>query len=245
MAGVPQDRAVGAESDLRGGRLIDQEGWGATSPSGAGWRVVDMTPAGPSRRLTTQDSAFVYFERDTAPMNIGTLAVFEGQIPYDRLVEHINSRMPLVPRYRHRLVPAPFGLAHPTWEPDPEFNIYNHIRRVRLPAPGSEEQLAELAGKLSYNPLSRRKPLWEVYLIEGLSEGRSAMVAKVHHCLVDGVSGMELMMVTFDISPEPSPPPVTEEEWNPKPIPSRSARLIDAAFDRLGHFARGVGAAQG
>ena len=203
-----------------------------------------MTPAGPSRRLSTQDSAFVYFEKDTAPMSIGSVAIFEGQVPYGRLVEHLNSRMSLVPRYRHRLVPAPFGLAHPTWEPDPEFNIYNHVRRVRLPAPGSEEQLVELAGKLYSSPLSRRKPLWEVYLVEGLSEGRSAMVAKVHHCLVDGVSGIELMMVSFDISPEPSPPPITEDEWNPKPIPSRGARLIDAAFDRLGQWVRTAGDVQ-
>jgi diacylglycerol O-acyltransferase len=203
-----------------------------------------MTPVSPNRRLTTQDSAFVYFEKDTAPMNIGTVAIFEGQIPYDRLAEHINSRMSLVPRYRHRLVPAPFGLAHPTWEPDPEFNIYNHVRRVRLPAPGGEEQLAELAGKLYSSPLSRSKPLWEVYLVEGLSEGRSAMIAKVHHCLVDGVSGIELMMVSMDISPEPSPPAVSDDEWNPQPIPGRAARLVDAAFDRLGRWMRTVGDVQ-
>ena len=203
-----------------------------------------MTPMGPSRRLTTQDSAFVYFEKDTAPMSIGTVAVFEGQVSYGRLVEHLNSRMPLVPRYRHRLVAAPLGLAHPTWEPDPEFNIYNHVRRIRLPEPGTDEQLAELAGKLYSSPLSRRKPLWEVYVVEGLSEGRSALVAKVHHCLVDGVSGIEIMMVTLDISPDPSPPPVSDEEWNPKPIPSRGARLIDAAFDRLGQWVRTVGDVQ-
>jgi diacylglycerol O-acyltransferase len=203
-----------------------------------------MTPAGASRRLTTQDSAFVYFERDTAPMSIGTVAIFEGQVPYERLVEHLNSRMPLVPRYRHRLVPAPLGLAHPTWEPDPEFNIYNHVRRVRLPEPGSEDQLSELAGKLFSSPLSRRKPLWEVYVVEGLSGGRSALVAKVHHCLVDGVSGIELMMVTLDISPEPSSSPVSEGDWNPKPIPGRGARLIDAAFDRLGRWVRTVGDVQ-
>ena len=197
-----------------------------------------MTPIGPSRRLTTQDSAFVYFEKDTAPMNIGTVAIFEGQMPYERLVEHLNSRMPLVPRYRQRLVPAPFGLAHPTWEPDPEFNIYNHVRRLRLPPPGSEEQLSELAGELFSGPLSRRKPLWEVYLVEGLSESRSAMVAKVHHCLVDGVSGIELMMVTVDISPNPSPAPVSDDQWNPKPLPSRAMTLIDAAFDRLSQWVR-------
>jgi len=177
-------------------------------------------------------------------MSIGTVVILEGQVSYERLVEHLNSRMPLVPRYRHRLVPAPFGLAHPTWEPDPEFNVYNHVRRLRLPAPGSEEQLSELAGKLFSSPLSRSKPLWEVYLVEGLSEGRSALVAKVHHCLVDGVSGVELMMVTLDISPDPSPPPVFEEEWNPKPIPSRGARLIDAAFDRLGQWVRTAGDVQ-
>ena len=197
-----------------------------------------MTPVRPGRRLTTQDSAFLYFEKATAPMNIGTVAVFEGQISYDRLAQHFNSRMPLAPRYRHRLVPAPLGLAHPAWEPDPEFNIYNHVRRVRLPAPGSEEQLAELAGKLYASPLSQRKPLWEFYLVEGLSGERSAIVGKIHHCLADGISGVELMMVSLDISPEPSPPVASEEEWNPKPIPSRGARLVDAALDRLGHWMR-------
>jgi WS/DGAT/MGAT family acyltransferase len=177
-------------------------------------------------------------------MSIGTVAIFEGQIPYERLVEHLNSRMPLVPRYRHRLVPAPLGLAHPTWEPDPEFNIYNHVRRIRLPAPGTEEQLSELAGKLFTGPLSRRKPLWEVYVVQGISGDRSALIAKVHHCLVDGVSGIELMMVTLDISPDPPPPVVTEEEWKPKPIPGRGARLVDAAFDRLGRLMRTAGDVQ-
>ena len=200
-----------------------------------------MTPIGQSRRLSTQDSAFFYFEKARAPMSIGAVAIFEGEIPYERLVQHFGSRMPLVPRYRQRLVPAPLGLAHPTWEPDPEFNIYNHVRWVRLPAPGSDQQLSELAGELFSNPLSRRKPLWEVHLVEGLSEGRSAIVAKVHHCLVDGVSGVELLMVTFDITPNPSLAPVADDEWNPKPLPGRAVRLVDAAFDRLGRLARTAG----
>lgn len=203
-----------------------------------------MTPIGESRRLTTQDSAFVYFEKDTAPMNIGTVAIFEGQISYERLVEHLNTRLPLVPRYRQRLVPSPFGLAHPAWEPDPEFDIHNHVRRVSLPPPGDEEQLAELAGELFSGPLSRSKPLWEAYLIEGLSGGRSAIVPKVHHCLVDGVAGIELFMVTFDLSPDPSPTPVSDDQWNPKPIPGPATSLIDAAFDRFGQLVRTLGDVQ-
>jgi WS/DGAT/MGAT family acyltransferase len=200
-----------------------------------------MTPIGESRRLTTQDSAFVYFEKDTAPLNIGTVVIFEGQIPYERLVEHLNSRMPLVPRYRQRPVPAPFGLAHPTWEPDPEFNIHNHVRRVPLPPPGNEEQLAKLAGELFSGSLSRRKPLWEVYLIEGLSGDRSAIVAKVHHCLVDGVSGVELVMVTLDLSPDAPSTPVSDDQWSAKPIPERLTSLIDAALDRFGRLMQTLG----
>jgi WS/DGAT/MGAT family acyltransferase len=186
-----------------------------------------------NRRLSAQDASFLYGERPEAPLHIGSIAVFEGEIPYERLVESIASKMHLIPRYQQRVVPAPFNIGHPTWEWDPEFDIRNHVKRVRINPPGNDAQLMQLAATLFAGMLDRNKPLWEIYLVEGLEGPRSALVSKVHHCLVDGVSGIELLMIVLDVSPNPPPPMAPPERPKPEAIPAATTRLIDAIFDNV------------
>jgi len=191
-----------------------------------------MAQTGLNRRLSAQDATFLYLEKEEAPMHIGSIAVFDGEVPYDRYVENIASKLHLIPRYRQRVVPAPFNIGHPTWEFDPDFDIARHILPVQIEPPGTDAQLIELAGRLFAGKLDRGKPLWEMYLVRGLEGQRSAAVSKVHHCLVDGVSGIELLMVTLDVSPNPPPPPPSQP-YQPPPIPDAARRLLDAVWDSM------------
>jgi len=186
-----------------------------------------------NRRLSAQDASFLYGERPEAPLHIGSIAIFEGDVPYERVVANIASKIHLIPRYQQRVVPAPFNIGHPTWEWDPGFDIGQHVKRVRINPPGNDAQLQALAAKLFEGMLDRNKPLWEIYMVEGLEGPRSAMVSKVHHCLVDGVSGIELLMIVLDVSPNP-PPPMPAPEREPVPaIPPAPTRLVDAIFDNM------------
>ena len=195
----------------------------ATADSGAG---------GLSRRLSPQDATFYYLETPEAPMNIGSVAIFEGHVPYRRFLESIESRMHLLPRYRQRVVESPFNVGRPTWEFDPDFDIHRHIIRVRLREPGTEAQLRELTARLIRGQLDRGKPLWELYFLEGLEGERTALVSKIHHCLVDGVSGIELMTVMLDVSPDP--PPVMPLAAEPIPeLPSQRRLFFEALFDSI------------
>jgi len=186
-----------------------------------------------NRRLSAQDASFLYGERPEAPLHIGSIAVFEGAVPYDGVVENIASKLHLIPRYQQRVVPAPFGISHPTWEWDPEFDLRRHVMRVTIEPPGTDAQLMALSAKLFAGMLDRNKPLWEIYMVEGLEGQRSAMVSKVHHCLVDGVSGIELLMIILDVSPNPAPPPPPQAVEPRPPIPPAPTRFIDAIFDNI------------
>ncbi len=186
-----------------------------------------------TRRLSAQDAAFLYLERPSAPLHIGSLGIYEGTIPFDRFVSHIDSRIPLIPRYRQRVAFVPFSLAHPTWEDDPGFDVRNHIFPITCKPPGNERQLAELSATLFAGPLDRNKPLWEMYVIRGLEGDRTGILSKVHHCMVDGVSGIELLMAVVDISPDPAPAPESPP-WRPKALPHSGARLANAFWDQLG-----------
>jgi WS/DGAT/MGAT family acyltransferase len=183
-----------------------------------------------SKRLSAQDASFLYFEREEAPMHIGSIAVLEGDVSYDRFTENLAAKLHLVPRYLQLAVPAPFNIGHPAWEWDPDFDITNHVKEVRIEGPGTHDQLMELAAGVFAPMLRRDKPLWEMYLVRGLEGDRSALVSKVHHCLVDGVSGIELLMLVFDVSPNPPPPPPPPNEER-APDPGPLARLLDAILD--------------
>lgn len=186
-----------------------------------------------SRRLGPEDAMFLYFETEEAPLNIGSVGVFEGEVSFEAFVESVSSRLHLIPRYRQRVVMPPLNIAHPTWEDDPEFDIRRHIKRLYLEPPGTEEQLLDLSAQLFEGRLDRSKPLWEIYVIYGLEGGRTGMMSKVHHCLVDGVSGMELLMITLDVQRDPPPSQLPAEPFQPPPIPGAGSQLIDAVLDNL------------
>src|SRR5271166_2041171 len=184
-----------------------------------------------SHRLAGQDATFIYGESRNGPLHIGSLSFFEDQITYPELIRHFESKLDLVPRYRQRLIPVPFNLNHATFEDDPDFKIENHVKFHQLPADTSEAQLIEKAMAVYCKPLDRSRPLWEVNLFNGFKD-RSLVMWSIHHSLVDGVSGMELLNVVMDFRPDP---PMTESNappWSPKPVPGPLRQLIDAALDR-------------
>jgi len=153
-------------------------------------------------------------------MHIGGVLIFGGDAPSkEELAAHIEARLHLVPRYRHKLSFPRFEMGRPLWVDDPSFNIGYHVRHTALPAPGSVEQLRLLVSRIFSQRLDRSKPLWELWLIEGY-EGGFAIVSKVHHAVVDGVSGADLTTVLFDVAKDGTDVPPPEREWAPAPEPS-------------------------
>jgi WS/DGAT/MGAT family acyltransferase len=136
------------------------------------------------------------------------------------VIDHVRSRLQLVPRYRQRLAFPRFEMGRPFWVDDPSFNIHYHVRHTALPRPGSDDQLRQLLGRIFSQRLDRSKPLWEVWLVQGLEDGRFAVISKTHHALVDGVSGVDIATVLFDLSPVPADTGGEEDEWVPEPVPS-------------------------
>ena len=172
-----------------------------------------------NRRLSTLDSVFLYLEKPESPLHIGGTSIFEGQISYEDVVTHIEDRLHLVPRYLQKVVPDPFNLGHPTWETVENLNIKNHIFQIKNSKTISQNDLMETAGKILTGVMDRTKPLWELHIVENIEGNRSALISKIHHCMVDGISGVDLMKILFDISPKASPPPpkpATKEQQNPK-----------------------------
>src|ERR1044071_8658837 len=184
-------------------------------------------------RLTSMDATFLYFEKKESPMQIGSVSIFEGEIPFDKFIHNINSKMHLLPRYQQKVVPDPFNLGHPTWEFDSDFDIKNHVFRMKIDAPGSEAELIKLAGRIFTPMMDRGKPLWDIYLVYGLEGKRTAMIARVHHCMVDGVSGVDLPKIVLDISPEIptiAPPPPRAPQ---PPRPDATRRFFDTLLGNM------------
>jgi len=199
-------------------------------------------------RLSGLDSSFLHLEHDAAThMHVASCMVFDGPPPaHDELVAHVEARLHLVPRYRQRLAFVPFGQGRPVWVDDPHFNSRYHVQQHALPRPGSDEQLKHLAGRAFSQQLDRNKPLWELWLVEGLAGNRFAILAKTHHALVDGISGVDITTVLFDVAPDPAPTPAPEQPWVPRPLPSRAQLLGDALLERAtvpAEVVRGVRAA--
>jgi diacylglycerol O-acyltransferase len=181
-----------------------------------------------STRLSSLDAAFLNFEKKEAPMHIGAVSVFEGEVPFNQFVKTMSAKLHLLPRYRQRVMPDPFGLGHPTWEFAPDFDIKNHVFRLKLDAPGSDAQLIELTGRLFTPVMDRNKPLWDIYMVYGLEGRRMAMISRVHHCMVDGISGVDLLKTVLDLSPEPPPVQKAELEPPPPPRPDATRRFFDS-----------------
>ncbi len=173
------------------------------------------------------DTAFLYVDSPETPMNIGALTLFEGRIDFDQLIKLVDTRIPQIPLYMQRIIQAPLNLGQPTWAFDPEFHVSNHVFKVEVEAPGTDEQLRELAGHLVSGMLDRNKPLWEIYLIEGLADQRTGIFFKVHHCMVDGLSAVELFTTLLDLTPEVEPFP-KKPVYDPPYLPSDAEMVMTA-----------------
>jgi WS/DGAT/MGAT family acyltransferase len=185
-------------------------------------------------RLTALDSSFLHLEDNGAHMHVAAVMTFEGEPPaYVDLVGAIEARLHLVPRYRQRLAFVPLGQGRPRWVDDPHFNARYHIRHTALPAPGSDEELKRLAARIFGQQLDRHKPLWELWLVEGLDDNRFALLSKTHHALVDGVSGVDIVSILFDVAPNPdAPAPLPTTPWLPRPVPTQTELLAEALMER-------------
>jgi len=164
-------------------------------------------------RLTGLDGAFLALESPTTHLHIMGAMVFDptgvpGGVSFRRIRSLVAERVPLVPPFRMRMAEVPFGLHHPTLVEDPEFDLGYHVRRVSLPAPGGTAEMADLVADLAARPLDRTRPLWEFHVVEDLADGQIGVIAKVHHAIIDGVSGAEVLAAFFDVSPDPTPRPL-------------------------------------
>jgi diacylglycerol O-acyltransferase len=178
-------------------------------------------------RMNSLDASFLYLENGTTHMHIASCALFAGPAPeFDELVRLFASKLPLVPRYRQRVRFVPLDLGRPVWVDDATFDLAYHVRHLALPPPGDEAELQRLMGLLMDQELDRSRPLWEAWMVEGLDDGRWAIISKVHHCMVDGVAGVDLISVVLDSSPEP--PPAAPDDWHPEPEPSSLWLAADA-----------------
>jgi diacylglycerol O-acyltransferase len=169
--------------------------------------------------MSATDAGFFYAEGGNTPMHVGSVSVFDGPAPsYGDIVRLLLGKLPLVPRYRQRVRTVPLGLGRPMWVDDEHFQILYHVRHSAVPRPGGPEQLRNLAGRVLGQRLDMTKPLWEAWLVEGLENERWALISKVHHCMVDGIAGTDLLQLIFDVDPDaehPNPVP-----WTPQPTPS-------------------------
>lgn len=189
------------------------------------------------QRLSGLDASFLYFETPTMHMHVCAVFVADpstipGGYSFTKVKEMIESRLHLVPPFRRRLASVPFNLHHPVWVEDPNFDLDYHVRRIGCPSPGTERELAEVAGDIASRPLDRSRPLWEMWIIEGLQNGHIAVVGKMHHCTIDGVSGANLMVHLLDLQPDPEPKPAADE-WRPERAPSDAELVGQAVLSRV------------
>jgi diacylglycerol O-acyltransferase len=189
-------------------------------------------------RLTGLDASFLHLESEAQPMHVGSMAMFEGAPFFDDqgrfLLEDardiISSRLHLVPRFRKKLMSVPLGQGRPIWIDDHDFDLNYHVRLTALPKPGNEEQLKTLMGRLQSTVLDRRRPLWELWFVEGLEGDRVSIIQKTHHALVDGISGVDVATVLLDL--EPNPEPIKAPVWTPQAPPSAAQLLRDSIVER-------------
>ncbi len=196
-------------------------------------------------RLSSLDVSFLYMETPTTAMHVGGVAVFEPPadgFAYSRLVELISQRIALVPRYRQKVRVIPGRIANPVWVDDEDFDVTYHVRRSALPKPGTDAQLRELVGRLMGRQLDRSRPLWEIYLVEGLAEGRVGIITKTHHAMVDGVSAVDIGTVILDLTPEPREVPA--DDWQPSREPGVAALVVGAVTDLVKRPTQAVEAAR-
>jgi diacylglycerol O-acyltransferase / wax synthase len=183
-------------------------------------------------RLSVLDELFLHLEGPNTHMHVGAAVIFEGPPPtYEDILDGVQRKLQLVPRFRQKLMTVPLGLGRPVWVDDTHFNLEYHVRHTALPPPGNMAKLKRLTARIMSQQLDRSKPLWEIWVAEGLADGRFALISKTHHCLVDGVSGADIMSVLLDLGPEPEH--IELEPWRPDPEPTPDRLLIDAVRERV------------
>src|SRR3978361_567844 len=184
--------------------------------------------------MRANDDGFFYADSENTPLHVGSVSVFEGPAPtYGDMVRLLLAKLPKVPRYRQRVREVPLGLGRPMWIDDPHFQILYHVRHSAPPQPSTDAQLRHLAGPALGQRLDMAKPLWEVWLVEGLEDDRWAIISKVHHCMVDGIAGSDLMQVIFDLDPNVRHGEPTE--WTAQRSPSSAELMAGAVQDALTH----------
>jgi diacylglycerol O-acyltransferase / wax synthase len=198
-----------------------------------------------AERLSGIDASFLYLEQPNVHMHVGGLAILDpsvrpdGRLRFGLLEELVAQRIHMVPRFRQCVLFPPLPLGKPTWVDDVRFDLSFHLRRAALPPPGGRRELAELVGRVMSRPLDRSRPLWELYLIEGLEDGHVAALAKSHHAMIDGISGIDLATVLFDFSAEHQV--LTAPPWHPEAAPAPGELLVRSVADQLVHPFRAVG----
>lgn len=203
-----------------------------------------------AQKLTPLDASFLHLETPRTHMHIGGVAIFEpsplgtGRALYDGLAAAIAPRLDLMPRYRQKLAFVPLSLDTPVWVDDPDFDMSNHLLRAALPKPGGDRELQDLIGRVFSRQLDRRRPLWEIYIVEGLPNGRWALLTKSHHAMVDGISNLELATILLDIDPKPAAQSFGVSRWEARESPSGLGLLIDSLRQRVTRPARVLSAAR-
>jgi diacylglycerol O-acyltransferase len=192
------------------------------------------------RRMSARDAGFLYLERSHTQLHIGCVGIFEGRLRREDLIARIEERLPRMRRYGQRAMRVPFSLGHPSWEDDPDFRVEHHVTRWGLPAPGGESELREAVASLFATPLDRERPLWEMHLLEGLADGRTALVQKVHHCMIDGMAGAQLLETLLDREPVPAAPRAELAARLDLELPGAQHRFARALGDQLAERARGA-----
>ncbi len=187
-----------------------------------------------SDRLSWGDTVFLHLEREGMPLNVASVCTFEGEISFEDCVQFVESKLPLLPRYLKRVMPAPFGLGLPSWEYDPEFDLRRHMREVALQH-GTETELKNLAGRLFSTVMDRRHPLWDVTLVRGVKGNRTGIILRLHHCLADGIAGVGLMNVLLDANVEAPRLPKPKIKFHVPPprdaLSSLTAGFVDSYSD--------------
>lgn len=188
-------------------------------------------------RLSGLDAMFFYLETPSSHMHVAGVYELElggRPVTFEAIKAMVAERLPLAPAFRRRLVEVPFRITHPYWVEDPDFDLDYHVRRAALPSPGGRAELEEFVGQIVGLPLDRSRPLWEMYVVEGLAGGRLAIVTKVHHAAIDGISGAEIAATWLDLEPEPAPREL-EDDWEPEPLPSEVELIAFGLASLAGH----------
>ena len=192
-----------------------------------------------AQKLTPLDASFLHLEQRHTHMHIGGVAIFEpspsgsGEALHEEIIRVIEPRLDMMPRYRQKVAFLPLSLDTPVWVDDTEFDISNHVLRAALPKPGGDRELQQFIARVFSRQLDRRRPLWEMYIVEGLKDGRWALLFKTHHAMVDGISNLELVTVLLDTDPEPFDDGAQRSTWQPERAPTSTDLLLNSLRERL------------